>query len=821
MALNSQPSNRFSSNTSSNPLEARSAGLQSSMMPSGDSLEPQSPVHYRSHWGRSSNPNLFTSDAPNGSTQANLTGTDVLGQAGALSIDGQLDRNDMIQLLRSTEDGGVVDTNEFNALRAVLNFAAPLMPNYVRVLASKIVNGDAANINPSGSNIGNLHEGSSATQMERLIGKWFLGNDRPVALSYYQNQVFEYKPVSGELFKYGVSHLDIKQGNVGDCYFLSSLAAVAFRSPNTIQNMFTDNGDGTFTVRFYNQGAEDFVTVDRYLPVNSNGLDSHGNNRPDLKDRAVFADWGGDLYNSYRNELWVALAEKAYAQLNESGTIGQDNTNSYNGTRFSQVRLQDRGINGGWGREALHHLTGLSTDNSQMSTGLLGWRLFDSVNDLLRSYNQGEMITLTSKVGEFGFQGTHAYMLAGYNPATDSFRVYNPHGKFVSVTNPYGKPIEQELTRAELLDKFLRWDTTTHAQSTNNSKFGLNSPSNWDVSSLRPEDVNGGDDLPLQDRLGIIQPDPFATNLIPKNLTESGQELASIHYEVEEGTGAEYRFGQSYYSQSELMPGVTLDSEASFEVQAKLAAYAKGELDASISSDGVQARLSGEVFVGGMATADASFKPTIGIEGAIDVSVGADSQGHAEAMTGSRTAGSADLALTLDNVGVQLGGEAFIGSQASADGSVGVSLDGQELAEVHAGAGVQAGIGASANYDIGFEDDTFHFNLAAGLALGIGLEVDWGFSVSMPDFIADPVSDVVDTGSEFISDTWDTGSEMVEDAWNTGSEMLEDVADEGAELAVDTANTVASAVETGVNTVVDTGEKVIETVDKVMPWNWF
>ncbi|MGA7936904.1 MAG: hypothetical protein WCA35_25330 [Kovacikia sp.] len=237
------------------------------------------------------------------------------------------------------------------------------------------------------------------------------------------------------------------------------------------------------------------------------------------------------------------------------------------------------------------------------------------------------------------------------------------------------------------------------------------------------------------------------------------------------------------------MPGVTLDSEASFDVQARLAAYARGELDAGISSDGVQASLSGEAFAGGMASADATFKPTVAIDGMIDVSVGADSQGHAETMAGSRAAGSADLALTLDNVGVELGGEAFIGSQTSADGSAGLSLNGQQLAEVHAGAGVQAGIGASANYDIGFEDGTFHFNLAAGLALGIGLEVDWGFSISVPDFIADPVSDVVDAGSEFISDAWDTGSEVLEDAWDTGSEWVTDVAEEGAELAVDTADT--------------------------------
>ncbi len=97
-----------------------------------------------------------------------------------------------------------------------------------------------------------------------LVNKWFLGLDRPI-----DDQAYQY--VSGSLYQNGVAATDVAQGDTGDCYLMASLAAIAKTSPATIQNMIHDNGDGTFTVRFYNKVA-DYVTVDRYFPVFSNGL---------------------------------------------------------------------------------------------------------------------------------------------------------------------------------------------------------------------------------------------------------------------------------------------------------------------------------------------------------------------------------------------------------------------------------------------------------------------------------------------------------------------------------------------------------------------
>src|SRR4051794_13295446 len=152
----------------------------------------------------------------------------------------------MIDLLRNAEDGGIIDTNELTDLRAVVgNTALFGTSDYVRTLSSYIVSGNNANAKYLGQTMGNLVSGSSGTQMENLIGKWFLGLDHPTASG-------SYRQVAGQLFVGGASYSDIRQGILGDCYFMSSLGEVALKNESAITNMFVVNGDGTYTVTFYN-----------------------------------------------------------------------------------------------------------------------------------------------------------------------------------------------------------------------------------------------------------------------------------------------------------------------------------------------------------------------------------------------------------------------------------------------------------------------------------------------------------------------------------------------------------------------------------------
>ena len=250
-----------------------------------------------------------------------------------LYTDGRVDRSDMIALLKNVEDGGTIDSTEFTDLKAIASNSTLFGSlDYVWKLSSYVVSGNAANAKYQGQSLGNLAAGSTTAQMEKLIGKWFLGLDRPTAGGAYRQ-------IAGTLFVGGATYGDIKQGYLGDCYFMTSLAETALKNPAAITSMFTVNGDGTYTVRFYNNGQAQYVTVDSYLPTDSAG-------------RLIYARLGA-AYNNSANELWTALAEKAYVQINEMGWIRSGL--SGNGKNAYSA------IEGGYIYAALGHVTGQAT----------------------------------------------------------------------------------------------------------------------------------------------------------------------------------------------------------------------------------------------------------------------------------------------------------------------------------------------------------------------------------------------------------------------------------------------------------------------------
>src|SRR5262249_49745143 len=141
-----------------------------------------------------------------------------------------------------------------------------------------------------------------------------------------------------------------------DCWLMASLAEVADRNPTIIRNMFIDNGDGTFTVRFYHNGMSDYVTVDKYLPN------------------------GGRLYDHPQSDLWVALAEKAYAQEYAEGWIGS----GHQGVSSYQA------LSGGYPAWALPAITGMSTSSTTIYN-ILG---LTNAGAIATAWSQGQFVVL-------------------------------------------------------------------------------------------------------------------------------------------------------------------------------------------------------------------------------------------------------------------------------------------------------------------------------------------------------------------------------------------------------------------------------------------
>ena len=376
----------------------------------------------------------------------NLSDYGIIAKARLAGADSWIDRHEMISILREAKDHNAIDATELADLRTVLSGLGHAMPESVRNLANKVLNGDPANTRAGGSNIGNLYGGDSSDKLESLIGKWFLGTDHPIATSSDGKTAYDYKPVQGQLFQNGPSYIDVDQNGVGDCYFLASLAETARKTPDALQNMFIDNGDNTWTVRFFHDGSADYVTVDRSLPTRQMNSD------PAVSGTAAFAGWGGNWSDNPNNELWVALAEKAYVQLNESGVIGQEvAANSY------------QAIAGGWGKNALHHITGRNITNGHVTWGIFGQN--DDIGKISHAWGTNQLVTFTSKhdsgdVASY-IASNHVYALIAYDN-NNTFVLYNPWG----VNGGEAKDGQHKdgfltLTKKQLMANFDHWEATT------------------------------------------------------------------------------------------------------------------------------------------------------------------------------------------------------------------------------------------------------------------------------------------------------------------------------------------------------------------------
>ena len=231
----------------------------------------------------------------------NLKDANVANLARSAAADRDLSRNDMLAIFRDIQDGGMIDSIEFADMKTLVNNATGAlfsMQDHVRYLSNKVIAETAVNMQSSAFEYG-------------ALGKWFLGTIAPTAnfIDKDTNKLynFQYQNFNESLFgssnQARISGID--QGQFGDCVLFASLGATFSRqsiewnaTSNTLNSMLINNGDNTYTVRFFNEKSNlqaEWVTVDSRLVT-----------------------FGGQLFGaSKRDGLFAPILEKAYAQWRE------------------------------------------------------------------------------------------------------------------------------------------------------------------------------------------------------------------------------------------------------------------------------------------------------------------------------------------------------------------------------------------------------------------------------------------------------------------------------------------------------------------------
>jgi hypothetical protein len=362
--------------------------------------------------------------APSGSSSI----VTLLGELGVsstvaqqLTLNNSLSYNGMLTILQDAAAGGMTAT-KFSALQtlaSLLNQTGGLTTSaYVQQIADDVILGNSANAKWNGGSstattLGNLSATSTQTQVNDLIGKWFLGTDLPgldVSGIGESNYNPTYQTSTLPLFSGTPSYLDVNQGYLGDCYFVAALGETALQDPSLIENMITANGNGTYSVLFYVNGQPDYVTVNGQLPMMGGGY-----------------SWANGSTTEFANgtvDEWVALVEKAFVQLNEqtaaAGYGGHPTGNAY------------EDINGGTAI-TLSEITDQTFNTYNLTSGESTLSLSSLMSTLSSDWAAGDEIILSTPTADNGnLVGDHMYIVTGINVAAGTISIQNPWGSAYS-----------------------------------------------------------------------------------------------------------------------------------------------------------------------------------------------------------------------------------------------------------------------------------------------------------------------------------------------------------------------------------------------------
>ena len=201
-----------------------------------------------------------------------------------------------------------------------------------------------------------------------------------------------------QIFTGKVEPGDIKQGYLGDCYFLAGLAALAER-PDRIYNLFLLqelNDVKYFSVKMLFKGKWVTIDMDEYVPY--------------LYGKPAFT-------KAKDNELWVVLLEKAWAKLY---------------TSYKRIEA-------GYPEEALHDLTGAPIKQLYFQHSSFDkerdWQYLVEASKLEYSMVSSSMPGSDTNKSYSGVVQGHAYTFLN----ATYLRVGGQTERIVQLRNPWGK----------------------------------------------------------------------------------------------------------------------------------------------------------------------------------------------------------------------------------------------------------------------------------------------------------------------------------------------------------------------------------------------
>jgi hypothetical protein len=195
-----------------------------------------------------------------------------------------------------------------------------------------------------------------------------------------------------------ISVYDINQGQMGDCYLLSSIGEIALFHPSLITQMIQANADGTETVTLYKaaNGSLPNIGTATYAPDAINVTNTFPSN-------SVNNGATQDVYDGQK-EIWVQVLEKAVATLN----------GGYNNI-----------ANGGIPSISMEELTGCAAASYSVSAV--------SLPQLQTDISGGDLITFDTQDSQslpYGMYGDHAYMFESLSTVNGTV--------MVNLLNPWG-----------------------------------------------------------------------------------------------------------------------------------------------------------------------------------------------------------------------------------------------------------------------------------------------------------------------------------------------------------------------------------------------